>query len=132
MTAPPTPPRILVVEDEVLWSRVLHHRLKAAGYQVDCAANGAAALGWLRTAQALPDLILTDLMMPVAGGYELCAGVRAHPRLAHLPIVLMSAGDSPESQQQAAHFGIFRYLVKPLPVAQVLATVGAALAAGGI
>src|SRR5438046_2917288 len=131
MTSAPSAVRsILVVEDELLWSRVLERRLRAAGYHVECAPNGAVALGWLQTAPALPDLILTDLFMPIAGGDKLCAGVRENPRLAHLPIVLMSSGDGPEFRELAARFGIFQYLVKPVPIEKLLDTVVAALAAG--
>jgi CheY-like chemotaxis protein len=125
----PTTAHILLVEDEPLWMRVLHRRLTAAGYQVECATNAEIALDWLATAVVLPDLILTDLFMPVADGYDLCAGVRSDPRLAHLPIVVMSSSEGLEFQRSSARFGVFRFLIKPVRMDDVIATVDAALTA---
>lgn len=124
------PPCILVVEDDPLLARVLHRRLSDAGYAVEWASNGQVALQVLTTMPDLPDLILTDLLMPGVGGYDLCARVRDTPRLAHLPIVVMTSNDGPEYREPIAALGIFRYLVKPVPLPDLLATVGAAMSAG--
>ncbi|HMA37242.1 MAG TPA: response regulator [Chloroflexia bacterium] len=121
--------RVLVVEDELLWLRVLERRLQTAGYTVACAANGRHALTWLATADPLPDVILTDLLMPEIGGYDLSAAIRADARLAHLPIIIMSSLDSAAFREPAAQLGIFRYLTKPLPAEEIVTTIGAALAA---
>lgn len=123
-----TRPCILIVEDEPLWRGVLQHRLTIAGYHVECLANGQVALNWLDHAPELPALILTDLLMPQASGYDLCRGVRNNPRLAHLPIVVMSSMSTRDFQQSAHDLGVFRYLIKPLPATEVVATISAALA----
>jgi len=109
--------------------RVLHRRLIAAGFEVECATNAEIALQWLESTEILPDVILTDLFMPVGDGYDLCAGVRSNPRLAHLPIVVMSSSEGLELQRTGAHFGVFRYLIKPVRMDDVIATIDAALAA---
>jgi len=119
--------RILVVDDEPLWRRVLDRRLRTAGYEVECVANGALALRRLSGVDPLPDLILTDLFMPEAGGYEVCAGVRGNPRLATIPIIMMSSMDSAAYRDPARAFGIADYLVKPLGGAAILAAVHAVL-----
>src|SRR5690242_21667814 len=96
---PPSPARILLVEDEPLWMRVVQRRLVAAGYEVQCATNAEIALAWLESTDRLPDLIITDLFMPGADGYDLCAGVRGNPRVAHLPSVIMSSSEGLEFER---------------------------------
>lgn len=80
---------ILLVDDdpEILaaWQWVLVDE----GYDVNCAANGVLALEYLK--QRLPDLIITDWMMPLMGGAELCRQLRAQPELAKIPILVHSA-----------------------------------------
>jgi DNA-binding response OmpR family regulator len=115
--------RILLVEDEPLWRRVLERRLIAAGHEVICAENGRAALRRLALSARLPDLVLTDLCMPEASGFELCAALRADPRAAALPIVVMSALDTPARRASVAANHVTQFLVKPLAAGEVLAAI---------
>ncbi len=120
--------RILIVEDEPLSRQVLQRRLSKAGYDVDSADNGRMALQTLTAAATLPDVILTDLHMPEVSGYDLCASVRRNPRLAHLPIIIMSALDGAEYREAIQSFNVARYLTKPLAMDEVFAAIAAALA----
>jgi two-component system sensor histidine kinase ChiS len=120
--------RILIVEDEPLSRQVLLRRLSKAGYDVDSADNGRMALQSLTAADTLPDVILTDLHMPEVSGYDLCASVRRNPRLAHLPIIIMSALDGAEYRDAIQSFNVARYLTKPLAMDEVFAAIAAALA----
>jgi two-component system, sensor histidine kinase ChiS len=120
--------RILIVEDEPLSRQVLLRRLSKAGYDVDSADNGRMALQTLTAADTLPDVILTDLHMPEVSGYDLCASVRRNPRLAHLPIIIMSALDGAEYRDAIQSFNVARYLTKPLAMDEVFAAIAAALA----
>jgi CheY-like chemotaxis protein len=80
---------ILLVDDEpeilAAWQAILLDE----GYTVCCARNGFEALERLR--ESMPDLVITDWMMPLMGGAELCRQLKAHPDLAHVPIVIHSA-----------------------------------------
>jgi DNA-binding response OmpR family regulator len=118
---------ILLVEDDPLWRGVVERRLSGAGYAVESVTNGQEALEWLDSAEALPAAVLTVLLMPLADGYAVCAGVRAHAGGAELPIILMTAVDGAEYRARAAQFGVFRYLTKPVPAAELLQTVAAAV-----
>jgi CheY-like chemotaxis protein len=120
-------PRILLVEDDPLWMRVLERRLINAGHVVICAANGRAALRRLALSAVLPDLVLTDLCMPEATGYDLCAALRADPRGATLPIVVMSSLDAPEYREYLAGYHVARYLIKPVTAGDILAAIAAVL-----
>lgn len=80
---------ILIVDDESNMRFLLRMILEGAGYEVVEAAHGAAALA--RVAESSPDLIVTDLMMPVMNGRELIERLRGDPQTAEIPIVVVSA-----------------------------------------
>ncbi|GIE92465.1 response regulator [Actinoplanes regularis] len=79
---------ILVVDDEPDLRAIARRVLERAGHEVREAGNGQAALELVR--QSLPDLILTDIMMPLMDGYELIRQIRADAATARIPILVMS------------------------------------------
>lgn len=78
--------RVLLVDDEYELLEALSFALTYAGYEVGCARDGCDALAQMQ--RQLPDLIVTDFMMPDMDGLSLCRSVRAHPEWAHIPIAL--------------------------------------------
>jgi len=84
-------PRILVVDDEPDQRFLLRRIFERAGHEVTDAGDGAAALRAVR--ESPPDLVVTDIMMPVMGGAELIRRLRCEPATAGIPIVAAS-GDS--------------------------------------
>jgi len=80
---------ILVVEDEPDQRFLLRRSFTRAGHEVTEAADGAAALRVIR--ESRPDLLVTDLMMPVMGGAELIRRLRSEPATAAIPIPVTSA-----------------------------------------
>ena len=102
---------ILIVEDAEEIASTMAELLGGAGYEVVCAANGRDALHHLRTAGALPGLILLDLMMPDMDGHEFRSAQTSDPRLAHIPVLLMSAGG--DIVASARELGARGYLKKP-------------------
>ncbi len=82
--------RILLVEDDAGIRDSVAEVLESEGYEVSAVANGSDALEWLAR-EAPPDVLLVDLVMPVMSGGELLERVRADPRLAAIPAVLMTA-----------------------------------------
>ncbi|MDX9875173.1 MAG: response regulator [Spongiibacteraceae bacterium] len=108
---------ILLVEDERGISSAFALLLKIEGFRVTVAADGQAALDMLD--QSKPDLILTDLRMPVMDGLELIQRVRAEPQHASIPILLMS-GALPESVAPAPFGGADAFLQMPAGVAELL------------
>lgn len=83
---------ILVVDDDLSILEILTDILVDAGYLVVSAWNGQQALASL--AQARPDMVLSDMMMPVMGGKEVCQRMHSHPEYSSIPIMLMSSAYS--------------------------------------
>ena len=81
--------RVLVVEDERTIRRSIAGYLEDAGYTVDEAENGADALNRMR--EALPDVVVLDLLMPIMGGRAFVQACREDVRLGAVPVVLLSA-----------------------------------------
>jgi CheY-like chemotaxis protein len=80
---------VLVVDDDADFRIVVSDVLTAEGCQVACAENGARALELLDV--ITPDLILVDLSMPIMNGWELLQKLATHPRLAAVPVTVLSA-----------------------------------------
>lgn len=81
---------VLVIEDSAPVRESCRTWLQMAGHQVEAACNGQEALDLLRAADRLPDVILLDLFMPVLDGFRFRALQRDDPRLAGVPVVVIS------------------------------------------
>ena len=127
MTTPVTsaPARILVVDDTPMNVKLLVDVLSARGYAVTAATDGEAALA--QVAEATPDLVLLDIMMPLMNGYAVIARVRGQLGLTKLPIIIMSAKGETESKDLARDLGADDYLTKPFVPAVLKAKINALL-----
>ena len=102
---------ILLVEDDPLSARLADLVLRSEGYEVIIAPNGLQAL---KIAQdAPPDLILLDLMLPGLDGFEVLNRLRAEPKTANVPVVVISSKSQPTDKQTAVKVGANAYLTKP-------------------
>ena len=115
-------PRVLVADDNVDMRRYIE-RLLSGQYQVEAVPDGEAALAVVR--QRIPDLILTDEMMPRLDGFGLLRALRCDPRMARVPVILLSARADEESRVEGMEAGADAYLVKPFSAKELLARVGA-------
>lgn len=111
--------RILLVDDEPSILEALEDVLSAEGYEVAVSHNGAQALDVLRRFR--PDLILTDLMMPVMDGGALLKRLGASPELSGIRVVVMSAGRTPPPDRRVP------FVTKPFELEQLLALLRAQL-----
>ncbi len=114
------PHHVLVVEDDVDIRDVMVEVLHERGYRVGVATNGREAIEYLASGE-LPDLILLDLMMPVADGLQFREWQLADPAWAKIPVAVLSADRSPVSRADALP-GVER-LYKPITVDDLIATV---------
>jgi pilus assembly protein CpaE len=103
--------RILVVDDSRLAQKMIRDRLESAGYAVVTASSGEEALAWLQ--REVPDLVISDVVMPGIDGYELCRRMRKQPRLANVPVILLTARGGIAEKVAGFEAGADDYLVKP-------------------
>ncbi|MES2772359.1 MAG: response regulator transcription factor, partial [Pseudomonadota bacterium] len=102
---------ILVVEDSTSMRQSLVHILSLAGFQVDSAAHGVEALQCM--ARRKPDLVLSDVMMPVMDGHALLVAMRSDSVLMQIPVILLSSLADHASLRHAMNLGSDDYLTKP-------------------
>jgi CheY-like chemotaxis protein/DNA-binding CsgD family transcriptional regulator len=117
---------VLIVDDVPDNLSVLHDALDESGYTVLIATSGQAALD--RAAQALPDVILLDAMMPGMDGFEVARRLKATPRTAHIPIIFMTGLTETEYLVAALESGGVDYVTKPIKPKEVMARMGVHLA----
>ena len=115
------PIHILVVDDNPDLRAYVSHVLQGQGYLVRTARGGEVALEMIQS--QLPDLILTDLMMPGMSGLELIQHLRADDRLRSVPIILLTAKVDDESRIEGVEQGADAYLGKPFNDRELLAEV---------
>ena len=113
--------RLLIVDDEPNLLRALEAYLGAERFEVTTARSGAEAL--VKLAQALPDLIISDIRMPGMSGYELARQLRDSSRTALVPIVFLTAKGESEDRIEGFRAGVDAYLTKPFIPDELLAVV---------
>jgi len=114
--------RILVVEDEERIAQVIQRGLTFEGYRVDVAGDGQAGLDKAR--EAMPDLVILDLMLPKVDGVEVCQRLRA---ASNVPILMLTAKDTVADRVRGLDAGADDYLTKPFDLDELLARVRALL-----
>jgi cyclic di-GMP phosphodiesterase len=104
-------PHLLLVEDNDSILEIMRDILEAEGYRVSCAANGKEALRAFE--REVPDLIVSDVMMPHLDGFGLLKAVRARPDGVAVPFLFLSARTEQAATTQARQLGADDYLFKP-------------------
>ncbi|MBV9387457.1 MAG: response regulator [Chroococcidiopsidaceae cyanobacterium CP_BM_ER_R8_30] len=112
--------RILLVDDNADMRDYLR-RLLSERWQVETAANGAIALNMIQ--QQLPDLVLTDVMMPEMDGFQLLKALRVDTITQSIPIILLSARAGEEATVVGLEAGADDYLIKPFSARELIARV---------
>ena len=112
---------VLIVDDVPDNLSVLHDALDESGYTVLVATGGEAALQ--RAAQALPDIVLLDAMMPGIDGFEVAKRLKANAMTAHIPIIFMTGLTETEHLVAALAAGGVDYVTKPIKPKEVLARI---------
>jgi DNA-binding NarL/FixJ family response regulator len=113
--------RLLIVDDEPNLLRAVAACLRAEGYEVNTARSGREAL--LQLAEAVPDLVVSDIRMPGMDGYQLARQLRGSPRTALIPIVFLTAKDETADRIEGFRAGVDAYLTKPFEPEELIAVV---------
>jgi two-component system alkaline phosphatase synthesis response regulator PhoP len=110
----------LVVDDELHVTHLLAHKLKQAGVSVLTAIDGQQ--GFELAMRYLPDVVITDLQMPVLSGYEMSVKLRTEPATSHIPVLMLTARGHKLSEQELSVTGIREVMSKPFAARQLIAT----------
>ena len=108
--------RILLVDDEPDFLSVIRMRLSKAGYDVICAHHGKDALERLKLKK--PDIIITDVMMPVMDGVDLFQELKNDPETKKIPIIVITVKDKLEESFKAV--GVDEFIAKPFEIDELL------------
>ena len=102
---------VLIAEDSLTQALQLSHLLEQHGYPVSVAINGKLALQEAKIKK--PMLIISDVVMPAMGGYELCKAIKSDPNLKDIPVILMTVLNNPQDVIQALESGADYFIRKP-------------------
>lgn len=117
----PTNNSILIVDDIPTNIKVLFDILNQAGFRVTVAKNGQSALA--KAKEALPNLILLDVMMPGIDGFETCRHLKADPKTKDIPVIFMTARSDTVDKVKGLQLGAVDYITKPIEHEEVLARI---------
>jgi len=103
-------PRILMIEDDLTIATMYRHQLQADGFEIELATDGAAGLH--RAQSSPPDMVLLDVRLPRMGGIEVLKSLAADPRLAAVPVLILSNYSDGAIVREGMALGAREYLVK--------------------
>lgn len=113
---------ILVVEDDAKMQRLLASQLTMRGYSVRIASTGQEAL--IAAGDKIPDIILLDISLPEVDGLDVCRRIR---EWSAVPIILVTASDTPQTKVTALEMGGDDYLTKPFHMGELIARIRAVM-----
>ena len=114
--------RILVVDDEPRYQKLLRVNLEPEGYEIITASNGQEALDRISTHH--PDLVILDIMMPVLNGIATCERIR---QFSNVPVIILTAKGEEADRVAGLNVGADDYVVKPFSATELVARVRAVL-----
>ena len=105
-----TKKRILIIEDNEAFLRIMKLRLESTGYEVLTAIDGLAGLNTAK--EEVPDLIISDLMLPKMDGHKICRLLKFDNNLKHIPIIMLTSRDLDEDENIAKKCGANAFIIK--------------------
>jgi CheY-like chemotaxis protein len=109
--------KVLIVDDTHTLRSLVQIYLIAQGWEFAEACDGAEGLAKARALR--PDVVISDVTMPVMDGFELCAAIRGDPALRHIPVLLLTMLGDEASRQRGVLVGASAFLTKPVSPLQL-------------
>src|SRR5262249_50917364 len=113
--------KIVLIEDDADLFSLIQYNLEKEGFAFAGARTGRGVLDLCRREK--PDLIILDIMLPDSDGLEICRAIRAHPELAHVPVIFLTARASETDRIVGLELGANDYIVKPFFVRELIARI---------
>jgi two-component system phosphate regulon response regulator PhoB len=112
--------KILVVEDDASLNELVCAYVELAGFNARAALDGSTALRLAR--ERPPALVMLDLMLPDIDGFEVCRNLKADPRTAAVPVVMLTAMTQESARRKGIECGAVAYLIKPFNPDELIST----------
>ncbi len=109
--------RLLVVEDDIDVGHLLKYYFSSIGYDVDLAIDGLDALEKVR--QALPNVVILDIMLPNVDGYDVCRSLRTNIQTSHIPVIFITQKEERADKLQGLELGADDYIIKPFDIEEL-------------
>ncbi len=113
--------KLLIVDDQPKFTRMMGIKLEKMGYTVFTAENGETALEIAKMEK--PNLIVMDIMMPVMDGFAAAAELNNDPDTAQIPLIFLSAKGQPADRERATALGALDFLSKPFNPSRLVARI---------
>jgi twitching motility two-component system response regulator PilH len=113
--------RILIIDDDVIFRHIAAHCLEKNGFSVICSGDGSDCLAMI--VQHQPHLLVLDVNLPHASGFDILRRIREHPAAGSLPVIMVSALGQELNRERGVTSGCNRYLVKPVDPDEFIQTV---------
>src|SRR5438105_7621157 len=113
--------KIVLIEDDSDLFALLKYNLEKEGFAFAGAQTGKGAIEMCRRER--PDVIVLDIMLPDSDGLDICRGIRAHPELAHVPVIFLTARAAETDRLVGLEIGANDYIVKPFFVRELIARI---------
>jgi diguanylate cyclase len=118
---------ILLVEDTRDLAKQIEDVLRMEGHRIQIAFNGRDALASLQKKTIIPDVIVTDLVMPELDGFGLIEQLQEYEELKKIPIIILSAKSDKDTVDRASALSVENFLAKPCPREKLLQSIQMAL-----
>lgn len=116
--APENSPKVLVVDDNKDIRNLVAEALSPF-YEIITAVDGRDAMDKIKSG-LMPDLVISDILMPRMSGSELCSQIKSNPKLRHIPVVMLTAIDAPSQEVEELKNGADLYIVKPFEMGKLV------------
>ena len=103
--------KVLIIEDDANIADVLCMRFAAEGYAASIARNGKE--GWEKVKAEKPDVVILDIELPLASGYEVCSAIKETKATQHIPVIMLTAKEKMNDMEKGFTSGANAYICKP-------------------
>ena len=114
--------RVLLIDDEQFYFKLIRNALKAADYDLEYAKSGSEGLAKIPSYD--PEMLIVDLKLPEMDGFEILQRLRRDPKFSHTPVIVITAKDELSEKLKAFELGADDYLVKPFQPEELVARMG--------
>ncbi|HJS17721.1 MAG TPA: response regulator, partial [Anaerolineales bacterium] len=111
--------RVLLIDDEQFYFKLIRKTLKEAEYELEYARSGNEGL--VKISSFKPDMLIVDLKLPEMDGFEILERLRRDPKYSHIPVIVITAQDELSEKLKAFEIGADDYLVKPFQPEELVA-----------